>query len=232
MRSLRLGLLALLLGSTAFAAETETAPAPVGGFILTLARQEQQDAGLTRLSAAQQVALNTFVAREVSLARENKVTGFAGTFLSRRTPEEIAQAGLDRLSAGDQACLNQYVATALAARVAGPRERPRLTDRDVATRRKLEVHGSVTLAYGWGGGREMRAGSLYVDTYDPESGVGIGIGISQVSGDLGWGYSGYYDDYYSYPYHSPMLMRGGFGGSFHGGFSRGGFGGGCRGGRF
>jgi hypothetical protein len=75
-----------------------------------------------------------------------------------------------------------------------PRERPRLKESDLlAARKRGEVHGSVTFAYGWGGGREFRAGSLWLDYYDPENRFGLGIGITTVDGD---GFYGYYPGYH------------------------------------
>lgn len=208
MRSLRLAALALLLGSSAAFAAPDAAPAPAG-FVLTLSTQEQLDAGLAKLNADHQVALNAFVAREVALARENGLTGFAGTFTSRRSPEERARMGLDRLTADEETKLNELVATALAARVAQPRERPRLSERDLnGPAKKREVHGTVTVGYGWTRGGYLRTGSVWVETYDPESRIGIGVGVSAADGDGWWGWPGYgygdawYDDYYPWGYHS------------------------------
>src|SRR6185369_760647 len=87
---------------------------------------------------------------------------------------------------------NELVAAAIAARPT-PKERPRLKDSDVLAKNKPQIHGSVTVAYGWGaGGRDMRAGSLWLDYYDPESRIGLGVGLSTSEG----GYYGYYPNYY------------------------------------
>lgn len=231
MRSFRLAVLAVALaGSAALAAEA-TSSSPTSGFILTLSTQEQLDAGLGKLSAEQQVALNNLVAREVGLARENGLTGFAGTFLSRRTDEEKARAGLDRLTDAERKRLDDLVANALAARVAGPRNRPRLKDSDInGPARKTEVHGSVSVGYGWGRGGEVRTGSVYVHTYDPDTGVGIGVGVSTASGNGLWGWPGYYDSFYGYPYdygyyspvyRYPVVIRDGFGPGYYGPYRRG-----------
>lgn len=201
MSAFRLVTLALLIGSaSAFAVEpSPTAPA---GFVLTLSVQEQLEAGLGKLSAEQQVVLNTLVAREVAIARENGLNGFAGSFSSRRSTDERTRIGLDRLTAAEEEKLNALVAQALAARVAMPKSRPRLRDSDInGAHRKREVHGSVSVGYGWGrGGREFRTGSVYVHTYDPETGIGIGVGVATTEGDSWWGWPGYYDSFWDYPY--------------------------------
>jgi hypothetical protein len=199
----------LSLATAVFAAEGN------GGFTATLSSDEQTAAGLTRLSADEQTTLNTLVAREVSLARQGNVKAFAGTFSSRRKPAERAMAGLDRLSPTELEQLDRLVATAIAAGPA-PVALPRpLKPNDVAARKdRLEIHGEVTLAYGWGsGGRDMRAGSLYTEIYDKETGVTLGLGYSQFSGDGWWGYGDpYYCEDYLLPgrvfYASPRFAHG------------------------
>jgi hypothetical protein len=168
-----------------------------GGFISTLSTTQQSAVGLTHLSAAEQTVLNTLVAREVSLARQGNVRGFAGTFSSRRRPEEKSAAGLDRLSAAELAQLDQLVANAIAAGPVVPATPQKLTNKDVARTDRLEIHGEISLAYGWGsGGRDMRAGSIYTEIYDRQTGTTVGIGYSQVSGNGAWGYG--------YPYDYPL----------------------------
>ncbi len=197
MRPSRLGFLFVALAvfaSASLAADSN------GGFSATLSTEEQTAAGLTRLSADEQTTLNTLVAREVSLARQGNVKAFAGTFSSRRKPAERTMAGLDRLTPTELEQLDRLVATAIAAGPAPATLPRRLKASDVAARAdRLEIHGEVTLAYGWGsGGRDMRAGSLYTEIYDKETGVTLGLGYSQFSGDGWWGYGApyyYCDDY-------------------------------------
>lgn len=175
-----------------------------GGFIATLSTEQQAAAGLNHLSADEQTTLNTFVAREVSLARQGNVKAFAGTFSSRRKPAETTAAGLDRLAPEQLAQLDQLVANAIAAGPTQPVLPQRLKAKDVTRNDRLEIHGQVSLAYGWGsGGREMRAGSIYTEIYDKQTGTTLGIGYSQMSGDGWWGYG--YPDWryagYDYPYY-------------------------------
>ncbi|WP_438481761.1 hypothetical protein [Oleiharenicola lentus] len=170
---------------------TLSAHAAVGGFSATLSNDQQLDAGITLLTIEQRTALDRFVANELGQIKSGKVEEFDGSFVSRRSDDELKTAGLTQLSASQLTKLNEYAAAILDYRA--PRERPRLKDSDVfSAKRKPEVHGEVTLAYGWGsGGREMRAGSMYVNYYDPASRVGIGIGVSQIEGDGFFGYPGY-----------------------------------------
>ncbi|MBX3739062.1 MAG: hypothetical protein KF715_20410 [Candidatus Didemnitutus sp.] len=221
MRSLLASLLFVALLALAPAASAAT-----GGFIATLSTEQQAAAGLVHLSADEQTTLNTLVAREVSLARQGNVKAFAGTFSSRRKPSETTAAGLDRLAPEQLAQLDQLVANAIAAGPAQPALPQRLKAKDVARNDRLEVHGQVSLAYGWGsGGREMRAGSIYTEIHDKQTGTTLGIGYSQVSGDGWWGYG--YPDWgyagYDYPYYwdygAPLRFASygrplGFGGGF------------------
>jgi hypothetical protein len=188
-----------------------------GGFTATLSAEQQTAAGLTRLSADEQTALNTLVAREVTLARQGGVKAFAGTFLSRRKPAELTAAGLDRLTPAEQDKLNETVAVAIAAGPANSEPREWKKSELASDKPRVQVHGGVSLTYGWGGGGSYRAGSVYTDIYDPETGVALSLGLSEASGSGLWfrGEPSLYD-YYGLNRGVPYL-GGGFGG---GGCSR------------
>lgn len=183
-----LALLAAVLGlaTASFAAD--------GGFIATLSDQEQAEAGLVRLTAEQQLKLNTLVGREVSLARQGGVSAFAGTFFSRRKPEERTAAGLDALTPKEIEKLNALVAAAIAAKPVPVTTARRLREAQLKEQRRFETHGQVTFVYGrGGGGRDLVGGSIYTELYDRESGVSVGVGVSRYDG-TGWWLPG---DYYA-----------------------------------
>jgi hypothetical protein len=177
------------------------APLAFGGFSATLSPTEKSSLGLDALSVEERALLDQLVAEDLALARRENPAALAGTFASRLDEAARKQAGLDRLTPAQLAALNERVAAAVANRPA-PRERPRLKQADVlAAKKRGEIHGSVTLAYGWGGGREVRAGSLWLDYYDPENRFGLGVGITTVNGD---GFYGYHPGYHSGRYfHDP-----------------------------
>lgn len=165
MQLFRFGLAALVLclGPVAL-------PASEGGFTATLSAEQQTAAGLAKLSPDEAAALNTLVAREVAAARSGGVRAFGGTFLSRRLAAERSEAGLDHLSIAEQERLNEFVAASLAAGPAGQAPASKLTkiDSSVKDPRRLEVHGSVSLMYGWGsGGREMQGRAFDLRFTDP-----------------------------------------------------------------
>ncbi len=175
-----------------------------GGFTATLSLEQKTAAGVATLTADERTALDQLVADDLAFARRENLADLGGTFVSRRTEADRKQAGLDRLSPEQLAKLNELVATALAARPK-PKERPRLKESDVLNgKRRGEIHGSVTVMYGWGrGGRDYRAGTLWLDYQDPDGRFGLGVGITSVDGDGFYGYypgyyypGGYYADYY------------------------------------
>lgn len=175
-----------------------------GGFTATLSLEQKTAAGVTALTDDERTALDLLVADDLALVRREKLTDPGGTFVSRRSEADRKLAGLDRLTPEQLAKLNEVVAAALAARPK-PKERPRLKESDVlGAKRRGEIHGSVTVAYGWGrGGRDYRAGTLWLDYQDPDGRFGLGLGISTSDGDdfsdcyPGYYYpGGYYADYY------------------------------------
>lgn len=193
--SVRPGLRLLALGLFLLAAQLR---ATEGGFSATLPVEQQTAAGLSTLTADERAALDRLVAADLHLARHENSAELDRTFVARRTEAERRQAGLDRLPPEQLARLNDLVAAAIAVRPA-PKARPRLPGSEVrGAKTRGEIHGSVSVAYGWGrGGRDFRASSLELNYYDPESRIGLGLRIMTSHG----GYPGYfyYPDYYASP---------------------------------
>jgi hypothetical protein len=220
---LGLGLLAGLLIATSPLAAAE------GGFTATLSPEQRDAAGLAGLNDDERGALDRLVAQDLAFARREKITVLDDTFATRHDETARKLSGLDRLTAGQLAKLNELVAAAIAARPT-PKERPRLKESDVVVQRRAEIHGSITVAYGWGGGgRDFRAGSLWLNYYDPETRLGIGVGLTSMEGGGYYGYPDYYPgrfypaaySFADYDEFSPANLtvdgRGQFGGTgFHG----------------
>lgn len=182
---------ALFVTGCLFAAGTSLNAA--GGFSATLSGAQITAAGLATLTPAEQVVLDQLVMGDVALARRENPGDLGGTFAGRRSEAERKSAGLDRLTPAELAELNELVAAAVAARPR-PKERPRLKGNDVVIPSRAELHGSVSMTYGWGrGGRSFRAASLWLDYYDPESGLNLSVGLAGADG-AGWpgDYPGYY----------------------------------------
>ncbi|HTL67450.1 MAG TPA: hypothetical protein VL200_07305 [Lacunisphaera sp.] len=175
-RLLRLGLALGLLGAGSQVVAAE------GGFSTTLTPGQLAASGLARLSVEERAALDRIVAAEMDESRIEAGVVLTGTFASRRSDAEMKATGLDRLKPDELASLNELIAASSLVRLQ-PRERPRLRSDDVVSaHRKPEVHGSLSLSYGWGGGGTMRGADLWLDYSLPDLGLHLGVGLSRYSG--------------------------------------------------
>lgn len=154
-------------------------------FSQILTPDERTAVGYSHLSGAQVDAIDTLVARDLTLARQGDVVAFAKGFTDRRAPEERVRAGIDQLTPDERARLDALVATVIAARPMTAVFQRAATDSDAGAVKRLpsqaEVHGSVSLFYG----RSSGGGSLYggsVDTWitDPTKRWTLGVGYSEV----------------------------------------------------
>ena len=173
------------------------------GFTATLTSEEMTAAGINQLTAGETAALDRLVAEDNDRVRLfNSITS---RFTERQTGAQLKETGLDRLAPEQLDRLNKFVASALAARVQ-PKERPRLRDSAVLSEQgRLRVHGGMSFTYGWaGGGRSYRETSAWVSYFDPVSGIGLGFGFSNFSGDSL--YPGYYYDRGYYPVTNAPLI--------------------------
>jgi hypothetical protein len=180
LRCLRLGLVSVgLFAGAALASAAES------GFSATLSSDEKNSAGLDTLSEAEVQALDSLIAEDLAQARKLGAAKLPGTLSSRHSDLLIHAAGLDRLSPDQLSVLNAVLADAIALRPQ-PRERKRLGEDDVVlSRKRLEVHGGFSFTYGWaGGGRNFRETSAWTSFYDPETGLGLAVGLSNFSGDV------------------------------------------------
>ena len=182
LRSFAIGALSVLLAAHAYAADP--------GFSLTLSGEEKVATGVSRLSAAQQGALDEQIARDINLARQGNVVGFAKTFSLRRTPEQASAIGLGQLTAQEIERLDQRVAYAIAHRPpvsfsyqkSEPQPAPDISVK--VSRPPLQIHGQVSLEYGQCGGVSFYGGNFYVICYDPVCRLTIMIGASSYRGHL------------------------------------------------
>lgn len=154
-----------------------------------IAAEAGATAGLGKLTAAQRDELDRLIQRELTLAREGDVRGFAGTFSTRRTAAERAAAGLEGLEPAELAKLDLMVARLLEtpAPTTWPVRLPRSSSVANAEVQpvgdRLKVHGHVSATYGWGGGGSFYGGSLGTSVYDPVTGTSLYLGLSDYRGD-------------------------------------------------
>lgn len=169
-------------------------PAAEDGFTATLSVAEKSAAGLAALSTDELAALDRLVAEDAARDRQRRTPALdGGSFAGRQPAAARREAGLGGLTPVQLAKLDELVATASTPRPQ-PKERPRLKDNEVVSlKSRLEVHGGISFTYGTGGGGSFREGAAWVTYYDPVTGLGLGFGFSQFSGD---GFYRYYPGYY------------------------------------
>jgi hypothetical protein len=168
-----------------------------GGFTASLSAEEQAEAGLSGFSVTELAMLDLLVADDFARARQLKTSALPGTLSTRHPEAKLREAGLDRLTPEQLVKLNELVDAAVYNRpLPQPKERPRLKDSDVLSEQgRLQVHGGMSFTYGWaGGGRNFRETAAWVSYYDPVTGIGLGFGFSNASGD--GLYSGFYPGNY------------------------------------
>lgn len=153
---------------------TPTRAEEISSFAAQLASADYTAAGLHHLSTAQLAALDSQVARELTVARQGDVVAFSRSFLSRRTADQIAAAGLATLMPLERTALDAFVARAVAQRpapvVATLTAKAKVADNVVETvTYSPRLHGEVTLTVGTAGsGRNFYGGSFTTIYDDPQ----------------------------------------------------------------
>jgi hypothetical protein len=165
-----------------------------GYFISRLANYETLATGLHELSKQEQANLENLIAYEVNAAQAGGVTGFAGGFSDRRTPEELEATGIHRMGDEQRIRLDEHIAGFIADQpqlfvFRGDRRGPRATsgDGDETFRSegpRLRVNGSVTLEVGAGGGGSYYGGSATTVISDAKGRFRAAVTIGTMRGDM------------------------------------------------
>ena len=171
------------LGSPDATARADNTP----GFTTRLDSSERAAAGLVKLSPDQLVALDTQIARELTVARQGDVVAFARSFMSRRSSDQSTAAGLPALSPLERTELDRLVARAVA-------QRPPVIVRSLAAKAKEDeavetvtykpqIHGEVSLVFGTaGGGRNFYGGSFTAIYDDPQRNLAVAFTYAEYHG--------------------------------------------------
>jgi hypothetical protein len=156
---------ALALLATAVRADEPAA------FTAQLDAADRAAAGLAKLSPAQLAALDTQIAREITVARQGDVVAFARSFMARRTGDQLTAAGLVALTPAERTALDTIVARAVA-------QRPAVVVKTLAAKAKEDdavvetvtykpqLHGEVSLTYGMASGGRNFYGGAFTTVYD------------------------------------------------------------------
>jgi hypothetical protein len=181
-RIFALAALALLLCARSISAEP--------GFVATLSAEDKNTIGLATLSGEQQAALDEQVQRDIKLARQGNVVGFAKTFSLRRTPEQARAIGLSQLPQPGIDLLDKRIAYAIAHRPPASftydsgASKPVPETSVKVTRPPLEIHGQFSVVYGQSSGDSFYGGDFDVSVYDPVSRITIMVGASSYRGHI------------------------------------------------
>jgi hypothetical protein len=156
-----------------------------------LSPDERAACGLAKLTAAQVGALDAYVGRDVTLAHEGGVTGFASAFSARLNPQQRSRAGIDRLSEKERAFLDTMAGRAIAIGPPPSQEfsyRPNLSappppEDVVSPPPAVQVHGDLSFTVGGGShGSSFYGTSMDVFVTDPSGKFTIGVGVSEFRG--------------------------------------------------
>jgi len=167
-------LIGLALAASFLVFLTPTRAEEASLFTAQLDSADRTAAGLHRFTIAQLAALDTQVARELTVARQGDVVAFSRSFLSRRTADQVTAAGLAALTPSERTALDTYIARAVAQRpapvVTTLAAKAKVADNVVETiTYKPRLHGEVTLTVGTaGGGRNFYGGSFTTIYDDPQ----------------------------------------------------------------
>ena len=190
---------ALVLGACAARAGT--------AFLSQLTPTERAAVGVSNRDLVETSELNKLVQRDLALARQGNVVGFAKTFTERLTPLERERSGVNLLTTAERAKLDGLVAAAMAARPVAPTvnvaQAAPLKGIGLGPMRP-QIHGDVTLFYGAGGhGSSWYGGAFDTRITDPKGRYTVQVGVSQTYGRglwAPWGCGYGYGPGYGYGY--------------------------------
>jgi hypothetical protein len=167
--SLRSWLVSVLLGGllatiSAAAAEDDMR------FSATLSATQRAEAGLAQLTDDNVAVIDALVRQEETTLRRRGARTLFGSFSQRRSAHEREIAGFARLAPAQLARLDELIAartsTTLPQLSAAVGTSP-LRLQPAERKSPLEIHGAVTLTYGWSNAGSFRGGEMVVNIRDP-----------------------------------------------------------------
>jgi len=162
-------------------------------FTDTLLQSEKAAIGLEKLSPAEVDDLNAQIDRELTLARQGNVKGFATPFTQRRKPPQLVTSGLGRLSDAERRALDEAIARTMAVPtvLSLPPKFVRTNPVETVAPRS-RIHGEFSFTYGWtSGGGSLYGGSMTMVYQDPNRPLTAAIRYSTYRGDGLYGYGPY-----------------------------------------
>lgn len=183
-----------LLWGTVRGAETDDAR-----FSSTLSDAQRAETGLAQLTEDNIAVIDALVRQDQATLKRRGSLGSFGTFSQRRSDNEREIAGFNRLTPEQLTRLDGLaglrisppaaaVLTAENGRRAGSGALVKPAPRPYA----LEVHGTMSLTYGWSKAGSIRSGEMVVSVEDPAHRFALQVGYSESHGK---GLSSVYDPY-------------------------------------
>jgi hypothetical protein len=170
-------------------------------FSSTLSQSQRAETGLAQLTEDNVAVIDALVRQDIATVKRRNSTTSLGTFSQRRTDHEREIAGLAKLTPEQLARLDglvglrvfpppSYQLNSEYRASAAPLVKP------VTTVRGLEIHGSVSLTYGWSKGGTIKGGEMEMTATDPSGRFRIRVGYGEYHGDGVSPYVGAPGDYY------------------------------------
>jgi hypothetical protein len=166
------------------------APVSRGGddvrFSATLSPGRRELAGLNQLTADNVAVIDGLVRQDeaASKFKHNQVDDTR--FSQRRTARERDLAGLDRLTPAQLTQLDSFVGERIAGTAAPPGAAiGSVTSSAVkpgVSRAPLDIHGEISVTYGWGKGGSVTGGSVILDYDDPAERYSVLFGYAEYRG--------------------------------------------------
>ena len=167
-------------------------------FSLQLNATERAESGLARLTSDQVAVLDALVRRDTFAFLTGKREADAPVkFGERLTADERRNAGLSQLTAEEVTRIDGLiqgiqVPRSNASLLASPPLLSSAPVRILEKKKEREIHGSVSLTYGWGGGSSVKSGSMVMSMEDPEKKYSVTIGYTETHVKGPGGYRGDY----------------------------------------
>jgi hypothetical protein len=168
------------------------------GFAEGLSPAEREASGLSKLNPAQTASLDALVEKDVTIAHQGGVTGFASAFTARRTPQELAGAGISTLNPSERGVLDVLAAQAIALGpppeqaftyspapqpTPAPAPKTAVPNPVISTLERMQIHGDLSFTVGGGShGQSFYGTSMDVNATDPTGHFTIGVGLDDYKG--------------------------------------------------
>ncbi|MEO7412639.1 MAG: hypothetical protein ABIZ81_04720 [Opitutaceae bacterium] len=178
-----------LLLSAAFLAVPADAASDDVRFSATLSDAQRAETGLAQLTEDNIAVIDALVRQDEATLKRRGSLGSFGAFSQRRSENEKEIAGFSRLTPAQLERLDGLTGIRisppppmLVSETKTRKATPGVLVRPVERPYALEVHGSVSLTYGWSKAGSTRGGEMVVNLQDPAHRFSLSVGYSEYRG--------------------------------------------------